>query len=101
MEGGNSTNYYSCPRWRQSRSYELFHEFTEVMDVGTATITYEAESSTLSRNHFFKKDHINQHKFMIIRQLFRIHVPFKIITYIQNSSASFQITLINLDISFQ
>lgn len=32
-----------------------------VMDVGTATITDEAESGTLSRNHFLKKDHINQH----------------------------------------
>lgn len=33
----------------------------KVMDVDTATITYEAESSTLNRNHFLKKDHIKQH----------------------------------------
>lgn len=36
-------------------------DLQKVMDVGTATITYEAEGSTLSRNQFLKKDHIKQH----------------------------------------
>lgn len=83
----NSSCRCSYPRWRQSRNYELFPEFTKSNGCRYCNNNTWSWKQYIKQKSLFKEgSYKTALSSFIIRQLFRIHVPFKIIKYIQNSS---------------
>lgn len=87
QQSDNSSYWYSYPCWRQSRNYKLFREFTKNNGCKSCNSNIWSWKQCIKQIALFREGSYKTtlHSF-IIRQLFRIHVPFKIINYIQNSS---------------